>query len=94
MSENNENIFYGKVMFYNQRKSYGFIQPQDSSDRNIFFHKNDSCLELDRDFKVGDEVSFTLGKDSYGRTKAIDVYLFTITSESKETPDAIEVQTC
>jgi len=41
MSENNENIFYGKVMFYNQRKSYGFIQPQDSSDKNIFFHKND-----------------------------------------------------
>jgi cold shock CspA family protein len=94
MSENNENIFYGKVMFYNQRKSYGFIQPQDSSGKSIFFHKNDSCLELDRDFKVGDEVSFTLGKDSYGRIKAIDVYLFTNTSETKEISNAIKIETC
>ncbi len=78
----NEEIYYGKIMFYNQSKSYGFIEPQINLGKNIFFHKNDTCLEPDRDFKVGDEVSFTLGKDSYGRIKAIDVYLFTITSET------------
>jgi cold shock CspA family protein len=94
MSENNENIFYGKVMFYNQRKAYGFIEPQRNLGRNIFFHKNDSNLEPGRDFQVGDEVSFSLVKDSYGRIKAIDVYHFINTSETKEISDATKIETC
>ena len=62
----------GTVKWFNTKKSYGFIQPEDGS-KDVFVHATAvEAAGLDT-LKEGQKVKFELSPDPEGRTMAIDI---------------------
>lgn len=64
---------YGIVKFFNARRGYGFLAEQEGN-ADWFFHH--SAIKSSKDFKIvheGDNVTFSIGTDTKGRTCAMDV---------------------
>jgi len=62
----------GTVKWFNTKKRYGFIQPEDGS-KDVFVHATAvEAAGLDT-LKEGQKVKFELSPDPEGRTMAIDI---------------------
>jgi len=55
----------GKVKWFNERKGYGFITPDDGSD-DLFVHHTGIIAEGFRSLHENQEVEFEIGKGSKG----------------------------
>jgi CspA family cold shock protein len=53
----------GKVAFFHDRKGYGFIEREDDSDDDVFFHMEDVGGP---DLEEGDEVEFEIEQADKG----------------------------
>jgi cold shock CspA family protein len=54
-------------------KGYGFIQPEAGGAARVFFHISDVAGDVEP--ASGDVVTYALGSDRHGRSKAIEVTL-------------------
>jgi uncharacterized membrane protein YsdA (DUF1294 family)/cold shock CspA family protein len=68
MPENSRLVLTGKIVEWDEQKGYGFIQAGSS---RIFLHCRDFSQKHKRP-TAGDDISFTLGKDSKGRSCAVN----------------------
>jgi cold shock CspA family protein len=71
MSDAINNRHHGRIVSF--LASYGFIQPNACAKR-VFFHVSD--LTGDIHPVLGDAVTYAVGEDQQGRTKAIEINLF------------------
>ena len=55
----------GKVKWFNERKGYGFITPDDGSD-DLFVHHSSIIVEGFRDLHEDQEVEFEVGEGRKG----------------------------
>ena len=62
----------GIVKWFNEKKGYGFITPDDGGD-DCFVHFSEIQGEGFKSLAEGDEVEFEIGKDDRGRAKALQV---------------------
>lgn len=62
----------GIVKWFNEKKGYGFITPDDGSE-DCFVHFSEVEGEGFKSLAEGDEVEFEVGKDDRGRAKALKV---------------------
>ena len=62
----------GTVKWFNDKKGYGFITPEDGSD-DCFVHFSELQGEGFKSLAEGDTVEFEIGKDDRGRAKAMGV---------------------
>ena len=62
----------GTVKWFNGSKGFGFISPDDGS-QDLFVHHSSVKADGFPNLKDGEAVEFTVGADSDGRAKAIDV---------------------
>jgi cold shock protein len=63
----------GRIVRFMGRKHFGFIRP-DSGGKHCFFHVSD--LVSDAEPANGDVVTYELSTYCHGRTKAIEINLF------------------
>ena len=61
-------VMNGTVKFFNQRKNFGFIAPEDKS-KDLFFNKKDIVSGI---LNKGDKVEFALAEGAKGK-KAVNV---------------------
>ena len=61
----------GKIVYWNHKKGYGFIEP-DSGDERVFVHIT-SLSNKERRPKINQEVSYAQSEDKQGRARAINV---------------------
>lgn len=65
----------GTVKWFNSTKGYGFIQPENSDEKDVFVHISDvqkgGLTQLDE----GQHVSYELKTDKRGKTSASDIQL-------------------
>ncbi len=65
----------GKLVTWNSGKAFGFIRLfEHTQNKDIFVHKSE-IKGLRRQPKVGDIVTFTLGNDKKGRSRALDAVI-------------------
>ncbi len=62
----------GKVKWFDSKKGYGFIEPDDKSD-DLFVHFSDIVDEGNRVLDPGEKVKFEVGETPYGR-RALKVH--------------------
>jgi len=62
----------GTVKWFNDKKGYGFITPDDGSE-DCFVHFSELQGEGFKSLAEGDAVEFEIGKDDKGRAKATNV---------------------
>ena len=55
----------GKVKWFNERKGFGFITPDDGSD-DLFFHHTDIQVEGYRNLQEDQEVEYEVGEGKKG----------------------------
>jgi cold shock CspA family protein len=53
---------FGKIIFRNEDGGYGFLRPDSSSERDVFFH-----AALSEEVRIGDRVTFETGTDKLYR---------------------------
>jgi len=61
----------GKVVWFDPRAGYGFIEREGQDD--LFVHFSDIVCEGFKTLKKGQIVSFALGENNKGQPKAVDV---------------------
>jgi CspA family cold shock protein len=66
-----EQVYLGKVVWFNPKKSYGFISWEGKED--MFVHFSDIMCEGFRTLKKGQCVTFSIGENNHGEPKAIEV---------------------
>lgn len=66
-----EKEFVGKVIWFNNKVGYGFIERAGEAD--LFVHFSDVVCEGFKTLKKGQKVTFGLGENKNGRPKAINV---------------------
>lgn len=62
----------GKVKWFNTKKGYGFIEPDDGSE-DIFVHQTQIKSEGFRSLNQNEEVEYEIETDDNGKKKAINV---------------------
>ena len=62
----------GTVKWFNERKGYGFIIPDDGSD-DLFFHHSEIQTEGRASLNEGQKVEYEMGKGEKGRSCAVKV---------------------
>jgi cold shock CspA family protein len=72
MSDAINNRQRGRVIRFLAEKHFGFLRPDDGS-KICFFHISD--FNSDGEPAAGDVVTYALGEDDHGRSKAIEVTL-------------------
>tara|TARA_Y100001970_G_scaffold84011_1_gene106090 strand:+ start:1139 stop:1351 length:213 start_codon:yes stop_codon:yes gene_type:complete len=55
----------GKVKWFNDRKGFGFIEPE-GSDKDLFVHMSEIQMDGFKTLKEGQEVEFTEGSSEKG----------------------------
>jgi cold shock CspA family protein len=74
LDNNNEKPRHrGRVIRFFADKHFGFIKPSDGGGKPCFFHVSD--FNSDVEPASGDVVTFSMGEDDRGRSKAIEVTL-------------------
>jgi cold shock CspA family protein len=74
MDDNNEKPRQrGRVIRFLADKGFGFIKPSDDGGKHCFFHISDVTGDVEP--ASGDVVTFSMGEDDRGRSKAIEVTL-------------------
>ena len=70
-----EQIFKGKVVWFNTIKGYGFIQWEKNgqSQQDMFVHFSDISQEGFKNLLKDQEVNFCLGKNRNDKPKAVNV---------------------
>ena len=63
--------YLGQVVWFNPKKSYGFISWEGEED--MFVHFSDILCEGFRTLKKGQKVKFSIGTNNKGEPKAIEV---------------------
>lgn len=66
-----DKLFYGKVIWFDPKKGFGFIEFPGQDD--IFVYFSDIISEGFKLLKKEQKVSFNIGKNSSGKVKAINV---------------------
>lgn len=65
---------YGKVKWFDGKKGYGFIEPENGS-KDVFVHRNNvQNIGFEEDIKDGEEVEFSIEETDKGLS-AVDVYI-------------------
>ena len=64
-------VYEGTVIFFNDRKGYGFIKWQNEND--IFCHFSDIIADGYKTLKAGQKVTFSIGKNNRDEDKAINI---------------------
>ena len=76
--------YKGKIVSWNNDKAFGFIRLLQSSDgKDIFVHKTD-INGLTRTPVEGDIITFSLGKDHRGRSKAVNATILAAQKKHKQ----------
>ena len=75
----------GKIVHWKDEKGFGFIQPEDGSEK-LFFHVSSVKTDASRP-QVGDSVLFDVVRDSQQRLKAKSVVIEGVTSGLRTTQD-------
>jgi len=66
-----DSVYFGEVVWFNPKKSYGFISWEGEED--MFVHFSDILCEGFRTLKKGQRVKFSIGKNNKDEPKAIEV---------------------
>lgn len=69
--ENNK-VYYGVVIFFNVKKGFGFIKPEDDT-ADMFVHFSDIGVEGFKSLNKGQRVSYSIGENKRGQPKAVSV---------------------
>lgn len=65
---------YGKVKWFDGKKGFGFIEPENGG-KDVFLHRNNvQNLGFEEGIKDGEEVEFTIEETPKGLS-AVDVYI-------------------
>ena len=62
----------GKIKFFNQEKSYGFIVPEDK-ENDIFLHMTELEKSGYKGISIGQRVSYELGNNHKGKQQAVNI---------------------
>lgn len=62
----------GKIKFFNQEKSYGFIVPEDNGG-DIFLHMTELEKSGYKGISIGQRVSYELGNNHKGKQQAVNI---------------------
>jgi CspA family cold shock protein len=62
----------GTVVWFDDRKGYGFIKLEGRGTKDIFVHYSNLCMEGYKRLNTGDHVEFELGENKTG-PQAIEV---------------------
>jgi len=65
-------MFTGKVKFFNQEKSYGFIVP-DNNSGDVFLHMTELEKSGYKGISIGAKVSYEIHTSHKGKTQATDI---------------------
>jgi cold shock CspA family protein len=71
-----DKLYYGKVIWFNDKKGFGFISWKDESgnpQKDMFVHFSDINSQGFKTLSQNDFVTFKIGKNFSGHPKAIDV---------------------
>lgn len=74
----NDKLYYGKVIWFNDKKGFGFISWKDelgNQQKDMFVHFSDINSQGFKTLSQNDFVTFKIGKNFHGDPKAIDVSL-------------------
>ena len=66
-----DSVYFGEVVWFNPKKSYGFISWEGEED--MFVHFSDILCEGFRTLKKGQRVKFSIGKNNKDEPKALEV---------------------
>lgn len=72
----------GTVVWFDPKKGYGFITPDDNSGADIFVHFSDVNSEGFKTLYKDQKVSYELGTNKRGQPKAVNVSILS-TPQSK-----------
>ncbi len=75
MSEQEEILYTGEVIWFHIERGYGFLswEKDDQKQDDMFIHYSDIAIDGFKLLKAGQMVTFTLGENNEGRAKAINV---------------------
>ena len=62
----------GKVKFFNQEKSYGFIEPEEKGN-DVFLHMTELERSGYKGISMGQRVNYELGTNHKGKRQAINI---------------------
>lgn len=65
-------LYKGKIKFFNQEKSYGFIVPEDK-ENDIFLHMTELEKSGYKGISIGQRVSYELGNNHKGKQQAVNI---------------------
>jgi CspA family cold shock protein len=70
-------LYYGKVIFFNSKKGFGFIdwEKDGVKQKDMFVHFSDVKMEGYKTLYKDQKVSFSLGVNKHGDPKAINVLI-------------------
>lgn len=70
-------IFTGKVVWFNNKANYGFIEWEKDNlkQKDMFVHFSDINMEGYKTLTAGQNVTFEIGANFHGNPKAINVTL-------------------
>mgnify|MGYP003957889145 CR=1 FL=1 len=71
-SETSEDKFHGSCKWFDVKKGFGFITPDDGSN-DIFVHQTNIHAQGFRSLDEGESVAYKIFQDMDGRVKAVDV---------------------
>jgi CspA family cold shock protein len=67
------NVKYGSVVFFDPKKGYGFLKPDDDTANDIFVHFSDVAAEGFKTLYKDQRVSYEVGLNKRGQPKATNV---------------------
>ena len=81
MSEENKDVKTGVCVWFDAKKGFGFIAP-DNNDEDIFLHWSNLEVEGFKTVKPNQKVSYELGKNHHG-VQAVNVVVHEMAEENE-----------